>query len=95
MKTLTYKGKPLVREGRQIYYGNPEDEVILFLNILEAEKNENGMEIATKVSVQIIKTDEELSISERLVKQSEKNSLFQAFDLGTIWLERELRDAEK
>lgn len=95
MKTLTYKGKPLVREGRQIYYGNPNDEVILFLNILDAVKDEKGIEIATKVSVQIIKTNEDLSISERLVKQTEKNSLYQAFDVGTIWLERELRGSEK
>ena len=24
-KLLTYKGKPLVRCGRTLYYGNPED----------------------------------------------------------------------
>ena len=92
MKTLTYKGKPLVREGRQIYYGNPEDDVILFLNILDTTTDENGLEIATKVSVQLIKTNEDLSIAQRLIKQSEKNSLFQAFELGVIWLERELKD---
>ncbi|HBL85408.1 MAG: hypothetical protein A2Y17_11915 [Clostridiales bacterium GWF2_38_85] len=90
MKTLMYKGKPLAREGRQIYYGNPTDRVMLFMNILEAVPAKDGIEIATKVSVQIIKTDDELSISERLVKQTEKNSLYQAFDIGTIWLEREL-----
>ena len=90
MKTLMYKGKPLVREGRQIYYGNPTDKVILFMNILETVPGKDDVEIATKVSVQIIKTDEELSILERMVKQTEKSSLYQAFDIGTIWLEREL-----
>ena len=31
---LTYKGKPLVRQGRFIFYGNPDDKCILFMNIL-------------------------------------------------------------
>lgn len=73
MDTLTYKGKPLVREGRFIFYGNPTDKLILFMNILETKK-EDDLEMATKVLVQIQKTDEELDYSEKIVKQAEKKN---------------------
>ena len=31
---LTYKDKPLVRQGRFVFYGYPDDKFILFMNIL-------------------------------------------------------------
>ena len=47
MKTLMYKGKPLVRQGRFIFYGHPDEKYILFMNILET-KMIGSLEIATK-----------------------------------------------
>ena len=35
IKPLLYKGKPLVRQGQYLFYGDPEDKAILFMNILE------------------------------------------------------------
>ena len=57
---VIYKGKPLVRQGQFIYYGFPTDKVILFMNILETEKN-GDMDVASKVSVQIQLTDDSVS----------------------------------
>ncbi len=86
-KYLLYKGKPLVREGNTICYGNMDDEYILFMMIMSM-KTEGGREVPDKVIVQILKTDTSLPAHERIEKQDIKNSLYEAFDIGTIWLER-------
>ena len=89
-KTLMYKGKPLVRQGNTLYYGFPTDKAILYLNIVESQ-NVGDIPVATKVVVQIQKTGKNISNSEKVIKQCEKNSFYEAFDIGMIWLERELR----
>ncbi len=90
MKTLMYKGKPLVRQGRFIFYGHPDEKYILFMNILET-KMIGSLEIATKVLVQIQNTDDEISFNEKVIKQCEKKNFYDAFEIGTIWLERALK----
>ena len=89
-KPLMYKGKPLIRQGNVLYYGFPTDNAILCLNIVASEKV-GDVSVATKVIVQIQKTGKNLSASEKIIKQGEKKSFYEAFDIGTIWLERELR----
>ncbi len=90
IKTLMYKGKPLVRQGRFIFYGFPDDKFILFMNILDTKKI-GDLEVATKVLVQIQNTDDEISFNEKVVKQCEKSNFYDAFDIGTIWLDRALK----
>ncbi len=89
-KVLMYKGKPLVRQGNVLYYGSPEEKAILYMNILESQKI-GDLSVATKVEVQIHKTEKNLSNSEKIIKKCEKKSFYEAFDIGMIWLERELR----
>lgn len=89
-KILTYRGKPLIRQGQFLFYGNPDDEYILFMNILDSKKV-GSVEVATKVLVQVQSTDDEKSMDERVWKQTEKNSLFDALDIGVVWLERALK----
>lgn len=84
---LTYKGKPLVRNGKKIYYGNAYEKYILVLTIL-ATKTENGTELPSRVVVQIQDTDPNLMFKpEQIVKQTEKPSLAEAFEIGVSWLE--------
>ncbi|MBO7400509.1 MAG: hypothetical protein J6U75_04805 [Clostridia bacterium] len=90
IKTLMYKGKPLVRQGQFLYYGFPDDKVILFMNILETKKS-GDLDIATRVLVQIQSTDDDISFADKVIKQCEKSSFYDAFEIGTIWLERELK----
>ncbi len=90
IKTLTYKGKPLVRQGQFVFYGSPEDKAILFMNILETKKS-GDLDIATRVLVQIQSTDENVSFANKVIKQCEKKSFYDAFEIGMIWLERELK----
>ena len=86
-KFLMYKDRPLVREGNTIIYGNMDDEYILSLIIMN-EKEYMGKSVPDKVIVQVMKTDPALSDGEKIVKQDLKNGLYEAFELGMIWLER-------
>ncbi|MBQ0015019.1 MAG: hypothetical protein KBS82_06855 [Oscillospiraceae bacterium] len=89
---LTYKGKPLVRQGNTLYYGNMYDPFVVMLTIKSTTKD-GDMEMAEKVSVQLISTDPEISPAKRIIKTSEKTGLYNAMDIGSIWLERALKDA--
>ena len=86
---LTYKGHPLRRKDNLIYYASMADKYIIVLQILASQK-EGDMDVATKVSVQLQLTDPDLKSRDRVVKKSEKSSLYDAIDVGAIWLERSL-----
>ena len=86
---LTYKGKPLVRSGNTIYYGNMSDKYVIMLQIMDS-KDLDGLEISGKVLVQLMYTDPDIRTKDRIVKKSEKNGLYNAMDIGAIWLERAL-----
>ena len=86
---LMYKGKPLVRKGGTIYYGNMSDKYVVMLQILSTKK-EGNLDIADRVMVQLLSTDDSLDIKDRIIKKSEKIGLYNAMDIGAIWLEREL-----
>ena len=67
---LTYKGRPLVRSGNTIYYGDMGDKYVAMLQIL-AEAPFEGEQLPSKVSVQIWSTDDELRPRDRVVKKTE------------------------
>ena len=69
-KMLEYKGKPLVRSGNTLYYGNPAESCVAMLKILS--------------------TDETLPPKDRMIKKTEKNGLYEALNIASIWLERSL-----
>ena len=87
----TYKGRPLVRCGDEIYYGNMEEPYVIRMQI-KSKKEQNGIEIADKVAIQLMATDPYLSPRKQLVKSSEKKGLFLAMDIADIWLNRALAD---
>ena len=86
---LTYKGRPLMRKDNMIYYGSMADSHIVMLQVLETKK-QGDLEIATKVSVQLQLTDPTVRSRDRVVKKSEKDSLYAAMDVASVWLERAL-----
>ena len=88
-KYLTYKGKPLVRKGEEIYYGKMSDNYVIMLRIMSTKKV-GDMDVAEKVLVQLMKTDDSLKATERIVKKSEKIGLYNAMDIGSVWLQRAL-----
>ena len=86
---LTYKGRPLVRGGNTIYYGNMSDDYVCVLQVL-TEKEENGEQVPDKIQIQLLKPDPEIPIMERFVKNGERRGLANAMEIATIWLERAL-----
>ncbi len=90
-KFLTYKDKPLVRKGNEIYYGDMQEKYIVRFEILSSKKDGN-LEIADKVSVQLLDSNTDLDMKDRIVKDSTKETLFDALDVGFTWLERYLKD---
>ena len=88
---LTYKGKPLVRCGKTVYYGDMSEPYVVCRNIL-SDKAFKDISLSEKVLIQLINTDPDvIKPKEKVIKKSEKTGLFTALDLGAVWLERELK----
>ena len=88
---LMYKGRPLVRSGNTLYYGSMAEKYVIVMQILST-KEENGMQMAEKIQIQLMLTDPEIRMKDRIVKKSEKIGLYNAMDIGSIWLERALNE---
>lgn len=92
-KFLEYKGKPLVRSGNTVYYGDMNDAYVVVLTIKNSSELKD-ITLAKDVSIQLLATDETLPPKERIIKKSEKKGLFTALDLGATWLERQIKKDE-
>lgn len=85
-KFLEYKGKPLVRSGDEIYYGDMSESHVVKFTVLS--KNAQGE--PNKVNIKLLKSDTSLKEKDRIVKESNKDTMFDALDIGFVWLERTL-----
>lgn len=86
---LVYRGRPLRRVGSMIYYGSMADPYIILMQIKETRR-EKDLDLASRVSVELQRTAPDLRSRDRVVKRSEKDSLFHAMDISAVWLERAL-----
>jgi len=86
---LSYKGHPLRRKDNLIYFGTMAEKYIVMLQILSTKKV-GDLDVADKVSVQLQLTAPDLKSRDRVVKKSEKDSLYAAMDVACVWLERAL-----
>ena len=86
---LMYKGHPLRRVDNLIYYGTMAEKYIIMMQVLETKKVQD-LDVATKVSIQLQLTEPNLKSRDRIVKKSEKDSLYAAMDISAIWLDRAL-----
>ena len=86
---LSYKGHPLRRKDNLIYFGTMAEKYIVMMQILSTRKV-GDLDVADKVSVQLQLTAPDLKSRDRMVKKSEKDSLYAAMDVACVWLERAL-----
>ncbi|MBQ1504939.1 MAG: hypothetical protein IIZ49_06025 [Oscillospiraceae bacterium] len=86
---LVYRGKPLVRSGDTLYYGDMKDDYIIMMQVLGTAQD-HGLPVANRVMITLMRTDESLGPLERIVKTGEKEGLYPAIDIATVWLERAL-----
>jgi len=92
-KTLNYKGRPLVRNGNTVYYGDMADDYVAMLMIAET-RDFSDIKLPSRVSVQILSTNPEESPKERIKKKTEKSNFYDALNIASIWLERTLEQGE-
>ena len=86
---LSYKGRPLRRKDNLIYFGTMAEKYIVMMQILSTKKV-GDLDVADKVSVQLQLTAPDLKSRDRVVKKSEKDSLYAAMDVACVWLDRAL-----
>ncbi len=87
----SYKGKPLMRCGDVIYYGSMKDKYVVKLEI-KSKKKVQDIDVADRVTVQLMYTDQNIRSRKQIVKSSEKNSLYLAIDIADAWLTRALAE---
>lgn len=90
-KELVYKGHPLRRKDNLIYFGSMAEKYIVMLQILDSKKVKD-LDVATRVSVQLQLTDPDLKSRDRVIRKTEKDGLYPAMDVATVWLERALAE---
>lgn len=80
---LEYKGRPLVRQGDDIYYGDMSDEYHVYLMIMDDKETAKGVNVPTTIMVQLKQKD---SVMPK--KQVISNSLLDALETAAAWLDR-------
>ncbi len=87
----TYKGKPLVRCGDVLYYGSMAEKYVVRLEV-KSKKKVKDLEVADRVTIQLMLTDRTIRNRKQIVKASEKSGLYLAMDLADVWLTRALSE---
>ena len=82
-KFFEYKGLPLVR--KELYYGSMGNKEVVMFSIA-VKKKVGDLDVATKVRVYRMLTDESVPVMERITKTAEKSSLYEALDLAHDWI---------
>lgn len=90
---LTYKGKPLRRSGNELYYGSMADKYIIMMQVGDTVDFED-LKLSGKITIQLLYTDKDIKMKDRIIKRSEKQGLYNALDIGAIWLERALSEGK-
>lgn len=86
---LIYNGHPLRRKDNLIYYGTMAEKYIIQMQILETKRKKTST-LRPKWPYSCSWTDPTLSSKRRVEKKTEKDSLYAAMDLATVWLDRAL-----
>ena len=84
---LYYKNKPLVREKDTICYGDFTEKCVLIFEIMSYVENE-GVKVPGKIFIQIISSE-----NGQILKQADKDGLYEAFNYGMFWYEKILSEA--
>lgn len=97
-----YKGRPLVRCGDMLYYGDMRDNYVVRIQIkakkkvspvgAEGDAPVKELEVATKTLVQLMNTDITVDPKKMIVKTDEQPSLFGAIDTAYVWLQQAQRE---
>ena len=96
-KFLMFHGKPLVRQGHMLCYGNMQDKYVMMMMIMRSKEVETGGKknsVPEKVIVQIAEKDPSNPANRIPIKQFDKNGLHDAFMIGYNYM-RNLQSSNK
>ncbi len=85
-KYLYYKDKPLVREKDTICYGDFSEKCVLLFEIM-SYTGEGNDRVPGKILIQVLETK-----SGAILKQADKDGLYEAFTYGMFWYEKLLSE---
>lgn len=83
---LYYKNKPMVREKDTICYGDFSEKCILVFEIMSYTEM-NGNKVPDKILIQVLD-----SKNGSILKQGDKEGMFDAFNYGMFWYEKILSE---
>ena len=79
---LEYKGKPLVRQGDDIFYGDMSDKYYVYMMIMSDKKSpKSDSDVPGTIMVQLLD-----SATKKPEKQKITNGLAEAFEFAEAWL---------
>ena len=67
------------------------DKYVIKMNI-KSKKKVGDLEVADKVTIQLMYNDPQIRTRKQIVKTSEKNGLYLALDIADAWLTRALAE---
>ena len=83
-----YKGKMIARKDNIIYYGNPEDNYVIMMNITESNPV-GSYDITSKVTISL---QTNTGGKEKIIKKVEREGMFKALDIAEYWLAEALEE---
>ena len=79
---LEYKGRPLVRHGDDIYYGDLSDKYYVYMMIMgDKTAPKSGVGLPGTIMVQLLE-----SSTKKIEKQKITQGLAEAFEFAEAWL---------
>ena len=79
-KTLSYKGKPLIRRENKVYYGNINEDFMIEMTVMD-EKEVLGQTVAGNILIEL-KDNKKGGV----IKKAERNGFYKALDIAEFWL---------
>ncbi|MBR2931025.1 MAG: hypothetical protein IKC32_07330 [Clostridia bacterium] len=79
---LEYKGRPLVRQGEEIFYGDMSEKFYIYMMIM-TEKDAGKTEVPDKIMVQLVDSETKRPSNQKIVV-----GFKEAFEFADAWLER-------
>ena len=81
---VEYKGKPIVRQGDDIYYGDLSEKYYVYMMIMSDKKSPKAdKDVPGTIMVQLLDSQ-----TKKPEKQKITNGLAEAFEFADAWLDR-------
>ena len=77
---VEYKGRPLVRQDNEIFYGDLSGDFYVYMMIMGTKDTENGP-VPAQIMVQLCESSTKIPKKQKLV-----NGLKEAFEFADAWL---------